>query len=182
MTRRLRLLVPIAIFLSSGGSRATPATPNRGTMTDAITQICDFVSSHERHAMTVAQRFGMHLHDLGGNMNITFTPRDRRFSEGSANREWHSQALGSVDLTVAKDAILTVGELRAAFGTLRRSDGEHFNDPPRFIATIDRDPKAPLACVLTVLLQAEDARTAPDDRARVKRLTIVPGPHLATSR
>ena len=150
-------------------------------MTDAIIQICAFLSAREQHATSVAQRFGMHLHDFGGNMNITFTPRDRRFSEGSANREWQSQAVASLDLTVAKDADLTIGELRKAFGTLRRADGEHYNDPPRFIAKIDRDPKTPLACILSVLVKGGFVDGEPDDHLRVERITIVPGPHLSAT-
>ncbi len=143
-------------------------------MIDTIRQMLDFVTAREQTATAAAQRFGMHLHSHE-DANITFTPRDARFSRGSADREWRSEALASISLTVDSRSPLTIGELRATLGAFRRSEGQHFDTPPRFVATVKRADK-PLVCDVIVDLEVGFVEGEPTDDLRVKKVTFVPGP------
>ena len=142
-------------------------------MIDTIKQICEFVMTRDQTAAATAQRFGMHLH-AHEEADITFTPRDLRFSRGSADREWKSEKMANIELTVAPDSPLTVGEIRAAFGPLARSEGQHYDDPTRFVATVKRADK-PLLCDIIVELEIGFVKGEPSDDLRVKRITLVPG-------
>lgn len=169
---RLAAIAAISVVATAIGD-AEP-TRIRGTMIDTIKQICDYVMTREQTAASTAHRFGMHLHAHEG-ANITFTPRDRRFSRGSAEREWQSEVLAGVALTVDARSTLTIGEIRAAFGPLARSEGQHYDDPPRFVATFKRADR-PLVCDVIVDLEVRFIESEPTDDLRVKKITLLPGP------
>lgn len=163
------LVAAPALVASADGS----SKHGREKMTDAILKMCDFVMQKEQKAAAVAGMFGMHLHDFGDDANITFTPRDRRFSDGNASRRWKSQALNDLELTVAKDSRLTFGEMRQLFGAFSRSEGEHYDDPPRWMATVRRADR-PLACDVSMQLVDAFGEGTPPDAALVKSLSLIP--------
>lgn len=143
-------------------------------MTEAIEKICAFLTEHEQTASSAAQRFGMHLNDEGG-AGITFTPRDQRFDRGSVARQWEKPTLNALELGIAKEASLTVGEMRKTFGAFRRIDGEHYNDSPEWIVTYARSDR-PLQCGITFSLVVGFLAGEPTDDLKIKRVTLIPRP------
>src|SRR5262249_2227502 len=112
MRRASAALAMVLVLGSPADSFSTQAS--KTSMIDTIDQICAFVSERQGTAVSVAQRFGMHLHDEGSGANITFTPRDRRFTTGSVGRKWESEQMNGFDLAVAPREVLTVAEVRKA--------------------------------------------------------------------
>lgn len=170
-----------AITATGGALHADSPTAKPGmAMIDTIGKICEFVTERKRNAVAVAQRFGMHLHDYGGSANITFTPRDREFTEGSSGRKWESQEVNDVDLVVAPSATLTLGQLRAAFGTQIGTGQvpQHAGPGISFAFSVDAHPESPMDCAVNVEAIGDVSLTAPPDDVRVRKVTIVPGPRL----
>ncbi len=173
MIRWTFFVVAVALVAPTTFADSTKGA-SRGSMTEAIETICAFLMERDQTASAAAQRFGMHLHDEAS-AGITFTPRDRRFSQGSASREWEKPTLNALDLRVAKDATLTVGDLRARFGRFARIDGEHYNDPPEWIATYSRPDRA-LRCDITFALVVGFFDGEPTEDLKIKRVTLIPQP------
>jgi formylglycine-generating enzyme required for sulfatase activity len=170
-------LACIAMLLATD---ARCAAKGQTTMSiDTIEKICDFITEREQTAMAVAQRFGMHLVDTPGS-EVTFTPRDRDFTHGSAAREWKKETLNDVTLTLAKDA-LTVGKFREAFGTLRGFVGQHADQPQTFAVVIDRHPDRPNVCSLTASVEGNPSVAHPPADVRITTISIVPGPRFASA-
>jgi hypothetical protein len=170
-----RALFVTVVALITPATFANPTkSASRGTMTEVIETMCAFLMEREQTASSAAQRFGMHLHDEGG-AGVTFTPRDRRFSQGSVGREWKKPSLNALGLIVAKEATLTVGELRARFGRFKRIDGEHYDDPPEWTATYSRPDRA-LRCDVTFQLAVGFLDGEPTDELKIKRVTLIPQP------
>jgi hypothetical protein len=180
-----RFLATLVLFTATGlgcTERCARAAPTMGSpMIETLRKICDFVTERPRTAMAVAQRFGMHLHDNGSWANITFTPRDRGFSEGSAGRKWESQQLNDVTLVVAPPAVLTFGELRAAFGKqLGNGDVGQHGDGISFTFDVDPHPQGPMECAINADVVGNVSLTNPGDDVRIRKLSIVPGTRLGT--
>jgi hypothetical protein len=169
---RTIVLVSIVALMPTTVNAESAQSSSRGTMTNAIEKVCAFLMEREQTASTAAQRFGMHLHDEGG-AGITFTPRDHRFAHGSVGRRWESPTLNTLDLSVAKDATLTVGEMRAAFGRFERIDAEHFDQPPRWIGHYER-PDRSLSCEITFQLVIGFLKNEPTDDLKIKTVTLIP--------
>ena len=84
-------------------------------------------------AHSAALQLGKHLVDDSA-MEITFTPRDRDFSAGSAVREWHKQELAVIVLDVAPRVTLKYAALRDAFGPFKLTSREHPGDDTILVA------------------------------------------------
>jgi hypothetical protein len=171
---RCALLVAVVALVAPATFADSTKAAARGSMTEAIEKMCAFLMEREQTASSAALRFGMHLHDEGG-AGVTFTPRDRRFSQGSVGREWEKPTLNALDLKVANETTLTVGELRARFGRFKRIDGEHFDDPPEWIVTYSRPDRA-LRCDVTFALAIGFLDGEPTDDLKIKRITLIPQP------
>jgi hypothetical protein len=101
-------------------------------MIETIQKVCELLAEASPSASAAAQRLGMHLVDEG--MSISFTPRDRDFSAGSAVRRWQTDKLSGIDLDVAARAKLRLSTMRDAFGPFKPLPREHPGDDYEFLA------------------------------------------------
>lgn len=138
-------------------------------MIETLTRMCETVVEQPA-ALAAAQRFGMHLIDEGPNMSVTFTPRDRHFASGQAGRQWGTTRLEGMDVTVDASATLTLGSLRAAFGTFKLVRPEHFDSPLDFVAQY-LPPRHQRGCSLVVRLR--NPIEIPSDTEPVAAISIV---------
>jgi hypothetical protein len=122
------------------------------TMIETVSRMCDAVAEQPT-AVTAAQRFGMHLHDEGPNMSVTFSPRDRHFVKGAAIRRWGTDLLSGIDVDVDPSITLSLGDLRDSFGPFEVLKREHPGDAPEFSAQ-HRPPKRERGCSLVVRLRS----------------------------
>lgn len=138
------------------------------TMIDVLERMCETVADQPT-AHTAAQRFGMHLHDEGPNMSITFSPRDARFVSGAAIRRFGSDVLSGIDVGIAPATMLSLDTLRAAFGAFELVKPDHVGDEPTFAASY-RPPNRERGCSIIVTLRARTKQ--PGNNEAVRHLSI----------
>ena len=134
------------------------------TMIDVLGRMCETVADQPT-AAAAAQRFGMHLHDEGPNMSVTFTPRDARFVTGAAIRRFGSDVLSGIDVGIAPAATLSLETLRAAFGAFELVKPEHADDEPTFAASY-RPPTRQRGCSIVVTLRTPTKQPAGGESVR----------------
>jgi hypothetical protein len=161
------LLALMLVATTAQARKPTGAKP----MGDAIVAICEYLMDKPLNARAVATKLGMHLHDEI--VDITFTPRDRRFAKGSAVREPDAQELGLLKLKLAPDVKLSFAEVRATLGELTRLYEDH--NPPAWEAEIKRADK-PMTCSVRIELRGDPEEAT--DAAEVRSITFNPGPKL----
>lgn len=134
------------------------------TMIDVLERMCETVAD-QATASAAAQRFGMHLHDEGPNMSITFSPRDARFVRGAAIRRFGTDVLSGIDVEIAPAATLSLGTLRDAFGGFELLKPGHVGDEPAFTASY-RPPKRERGCSIVVTLRARTKQPGGSEAVR----------------
>jgi hypothetical protein len=116
---------------------------------------------------TAAQRLGMHL--VADELEVTFTPRNRLFSRGSAVRQFDKETLGSLILDVDDHATVKYGPLRAAFGPFKMATRQHPGDEAEFIA-FPKIGQSNVACIMSVTMRKFTEQ--PTDEDAVGRIEI----------
>ena len=137
-------------------------------MIETIENYCRLFTGEKVDVVAAAQRYGMHLVD-DKQMSVTFTPRDRTFTTGTAVRVWKTNDLGGINLDVEPTLKVPFSKLRDAFGPFRFVRRFHPGDDYEFVA-LWRPAATKPACQIVVTLGARTEH--PTGHEPVTRLSI----------